>query len=141
VPAAPMPTPGDTSPATGGPAASSGSADGAVVPVLQAADALQVADAGGAPAAADTAATDAAGGETSLLVLTARGESWVQVTNGRGEVVIQRVMRAGDTHDFSSTPPYTVVVGRADQMEVAVRGQPFDLGAVTRANVARFEVK
>jgi len=34
-----------------------------------------------------------------------------------------------------------VVIGRADATEVFVRGKPFDLAAVSRDNVARFEVK
>jgi cytoskeleton protein RodZ len=33
------------------------------------------------------------------------------------------------------------VVGRSDVTEVSVRGKPFGMAAVTRENVARFEVK
>jgi cytoskeleton protein RodZ len=33
------------------------------------------------------------------------------------------------------------VIGRANAIQVQVRGQAFDLGAVTKNNVARFEVK
>lgn len=90
-------------------------------------------------AATPSAATPAAGG--SLMTLTASGESWVEVVNGRGETVLQRMLKAGDSVDFSSAPPYAVVVGRADAVQVSVRGQPLDITPYARNSVARFEVK
>ncbi|WP_291113293.1 DUF4115 domain-containing protein [Hydrogenophaga sp.] len=77
----------------------------------------------------------------SLLTIAATGESWVEVVNGSGSVVIQRVLQAGDAVDFSSAPPYTVVLGRAEVAQVTVRGKPFDVTRYARNNVARFEVK
>ncbi len=83
--------------------------------------------------------TPAAAG--TLLTIAATGESWVEVVNGSGSVVIQRVLQAGDAVDFSSAPPYTVVLGRAEAAQVTVRGKPFDVARYARNNVARFEVK
>lgn len=77
----------------------------------------------------------------SLLSIAATGESWVEVVNGSGDVVIQRMLQAGDVVDFSSSPPYTVVLGRAEAAQVTVRGKPFDVTRYARNNVARFEVK
>ena len=37
--------------------------------------------------------------------------------------------------------PLVVLVGRVDATTVEIRGKPFDMTAVTRDNVARFEVK
>ncbi|MDR7092457.1 RodZ domain-containing protein [Hydrogenophaga laconesensis] len=90
---------------------------------------------------APAAATSPAPNTSSLLTIAATGESWVEVTNGSGSVVIQRVLQAGDAVDFSSTPPYTVVLGRAEVAQVTVRGKPFDVSRFVRNNVARFEVK
>ena len=42
---------------------------------------------------------------------------------------------------FSSDLPLAVVVGRADETVVTVRGQALDLAPLTRNNVARFEVR
>ena len=43
---------------------------------------------------------------------------------------------------LTGTLPLSVVVGRAVGVDVQVRGKPFDLAPLTRAdNVARFEVK
>lgn len=94
-----------------------------------------------APVPAEPAASAPRATPGSLLTIAATGESWVEVTNGTGAVVVQRMLKAGDAVDFSSAPPYTVVLGRAESAQVTVRGRPFDVNAIARNNVARFEVK
>lgn len=92
------------------------------------------------PAPAATEPTPAAsGGE--LLSIRAVNESWIEVINGSGVRVVQRVLKPGETLDFSTEPPYSVVVGRADAVQVTVRGQPLDVMPYARNSVARFEVK
>ena len=85
--------------------------------------------------------TTAVGTAGSLLSITATGESWVEVVNGAGSVVMKRMLKTGDVIDFSTAPPYTVVLGRADAAQVTVRGKPFDTAPYARNSVARFEVK
>lgn len=85
--------------------------------------------------------TVASNSPTNLLSIAATGESWVEVVNGSGNVVAQRLLQAGDVIDFSAAPPYTVVLGKADAAQVSVRGKPFDVAPFSRSNVARFEVK
>ena len=87
-----------------------------------------------------TAAAEAAD-VSKLLIIRATGDSWVEVTNGTGVVVIQRMLKSGDVVDFSAAPPYAVVVGRVDNAEVVVRGRAFDTTSFARNGVARFEVK
>ena len=77
----------------------------------------------------------------SLLSIRATGESWIEVINGSGTQVMQRVLKPGDVVDFSTSPPYSVVVGRADAVQVTVRGKPLDVLPYARNSVARFEVK
>ena len=77
----------------------------------------------------------------SLLSIAATGESWIEVVNGSGAVVMQRMLKTGDVIDFSTAPPYSVVLGRADAARVTVRGKPFDVMPYARNSVARFEVK
>lgn len=97
----------------------------------------------GAVPPASTATAPATGGATTdvLLSIAATGDSWVEVLNGSGAVVVQRMLKQGDVLDFSTAPPYSVVLGRADSATVTVRGQPFDLAPYARNSVARFEVK
>jgi len=83
----------------------------------------------------------AAPAPTGLLTISATGETWIEVVNGSGSMVMQRVLKTGDTLDFSTAPPYKVVIGRADAAQVTVRGKSLDLVGVSRNNVARFEAK
>ena len=76
-----------------------------------------------------------------LLVLTASAASWVAVIDGNGRLQVQRVLKAGERLDFTASPPYSVVLGRADAVQVQVRGEPFDVTPFARNSVARFEVK
>lgn len=79
---------------------------------------------------------------TGLLVLfTAKSESWVEVTDSRGLVVLRRILGAGEVVGATGTLPLSAVVGRADATQVQIRGKAFDLNAVAKDNVARFEVK
>lgn len=89
--------------------------------------------------AADTTAGPAAASAT--LVLRARSQSWVQVKDSAGAVVLQRNLAADESVSVDAPAPLAVIVGRADATEVLVRGKPFSLVGVSRENVARFEVK
>jgi cytoskeleton protein RodZ len=136
------PQPEGAAPADAAPAAPAGTPTATPAPVSAAPTAPAA-----APVAASAAVTvappvvPAAPAPGSLLSIAATGESWVEVVNGSGSVVIQRMLQAGDAVDFSSSPPYTVVLGRAEAAQVTVRGKPFDVTRYARNNVARFEVK
>ena len=75
------------------------------------------------------------------MTFYAKGESWVEVTDAKGTVVLRRTLTAGEVAGASGVLPLAAVVGKADLTQVQVRGQAFDLNAVARDNVARFEVK
>jgi len=98
------------------------------------------------PAAAAAVTTPPVATETAppapadVLVIRAKSDSWVEVSGG-GKVLLQRVVKAGESVALGGTPPLAVVIGRVDATEVLVRGQVFDLATVARNNVARFEVK
>lgn len=78
---------------------------------------------------------------TVLLSLQFNGESWVEVTDAGGKVLVSQLAHDGDVLRPRGTPPLSVVLGAAPNVVVTVRGQALDLAAVTRANVARFTVK
>ncbi|RYF76339.1 MAG: DUF4115 domain-containing protein, partial [Comamonadaceae bacterium] len=76
------------------------------------------------------------------LSFTAREDAWITVTDGRGAVLLKRIVKGGESVDVAGNPPMTAVVGRASGVEVKVRGKPFDLKPVTKGGgVARFEVQ
>jgi cytoskeleton protein RodZ len=78
---------------------------------------------------------------SGIVTFLAKGESWVEVTDAKGVVVLRRTLTAGEAAGASGALPLAAVVGRADATQVQVRGRAFDLNAVARDNVARFEVK
>ena len=50
-------------------------------------------------------------------------------------------MGGGETVSINGTLPLSVVIGRANAIDVTVRGKPFDVQAVAKDNVARFQIK
>jgi cytoskeleton protein RodZ len=78
---------------------------------------------------------------TPRLMMTARGETWVQVKDAQGAILLERTLRAGETASVNQPGRLSVVVGRADATEVSVMGEKFDIASLARENVARFEVK
>lgn len=108
-------------------------------PVPSTAPALAAASSIALPAA--VAGFEGVAADQNPLVIRARGESWVQVRSSTSGTVFQRVLTNGETVTVPGTPPWTVVIGKADATEVTVRGKPMDLKAIARENVARFEVK
>jgi cytoskeleton protein RodZ len=77
----------------------------------------------------------------SVLAITARESSWVEVMDARGQVLVRRNLSAGEAVGPVGQLPLSVVVGRADMTDVLVRGKSMDLAGIARDNVARFEVK
>lgn len=123
-----VPTPAaDSAPATGT----------ATAPAAQVTQPVSIAPAG---SSATGAASATAPASADVLVIRASADSWVEVSAG-GKVLLQRVVKTGESVALGDTPPLAVVIGRVDATEVLVRGKPFDLAAVARNNVARFEVK
>ncbi len=110
-----------------------------VAPVIN--PAVAVSPLAGASAASQSANAAQQALPVGIVIFRAKGESWVEVTDAKGVVVLRRTLLAGETAGATGALPLAAVVGRADATQVQVRGQAFDLNAVSRDNVARFEVK
>ncbi len=102
-----------------------------------------------APAAADAAeqpADDdapaaAAPGAAMALELSFQEESWAEVTDARGERLLFGLSAAGRVVTVRGGPPFAVVLGNADAVQLAVDGEPFAIPLVGRdGNLARFAV-
>ena len=76
-----------------------------------------------------------------LVRFKARGKTWVEVLDGKGLVVLRRVLADGEQTGAGGQPPLAVVVGNADVTEVWVRGKAYEIKSISQGNVARFEVK
>jgi cytoskeleton protein RodZ len=94
-----------------------------------------------APAVESAVATPAAQSASGLIVIRAKGPSWVEITDAKGAVGIRKVLAGGETAGASGELPLQVTIGRVDMIDVQVRGKPYDLRRVSKDNVARFQVK
>lgn len=132
--------------------ASEGAAPAAPAPAAPAATPAVQAPAAAAPAAgvpgdvpadaaAATPATQAAQTPGGVLVMKASAQSWVQVKDANGRVVLQKTLAAGESVGAEGALPLSVIVGNASGTEVRVRGELLEVAKTTRDNVARFEVK
>jgi cytoskeleton protein RodZ len=96
-----------------------------------------------APTPAGTAATPPPA--DSVIVFSATGETWVEVKDAGGKIVLQRTLQAGEKAGAGPSMgrlPYSVIVGRANLTQVSVREKAFDLAPVSSKDaVARFQVK
>ena len=72
----------------------------------------------------------------SRVTLTARLDSWVQVVSENNELLLTRILRAGDTYFVPNQPGLLLLTGNAGALEVSVDGRPLPpigpIGAVRR---------
>jgi cytoskeleton protein RodZ len=95
-----------------------------------------------APATLVAATVDSAGVlPPGMLQLRASSATWVEVTDGRGKPLVSRLVRSGEAIGVDGVPPLKVRIGNAAGTKLVFRGQPTELQAFTRDNVARLELK
>ncbi|PIF36497.1 cytoskeleton protein RodZ [Delftia sp. 60] len=130
-----VPAASASAPATSAPAAAAVPAPASTTtPAAPAADAP-------AEGAAATSAATAAQTPGGVLVMKANAQSWVQVKDSSGRVVLQKTLAAGESIGAEGALPLSVIIGNASGTEVRVRGELLEVAKTTRDNVARFEVK
>ena len=96
------------------------------------------------PSAAGSSASPAAAtgaAAPKLLQLHAARDSWIEVTDSRGQTLISRLVRAGEDVGLDGVAPLRVKIGNASGTEVVFRGKPMELAPFTRDNLARLELK
>jgi len=80
----------------------------------------------------------AAGGAVQLRT---REPSWVDVRDGRGQLLLSRIVQPGESIGLDGAAPIRLTIGNAAATELAFRGQPVNLTPSTRDNVARVELQ
>lgn len=93
-------------------------------------------------AAPEAASKPAATANGRVLRFAATGESWVQVRDAQQQVVMEKMLKAGDVYqEAAAGRPLQIVVGNASATTLEIDGVATDLTASAKNNVARFEVK
>jgi cytoskeleton protein RodZ len=99
---------------------------------------------GDVPAVAAVAADDEGGDAEPaggvLLELTFAEESWAEITDARGERLLFGLSSAGRNVSLRGEPPFTIVLGNADAVQLTVDGEPYAIPRNRQGNLARFAV-
>ena len=81
------------------------------------------------------------GASAGPLQLKASEPSWVEVVDGRSQIVFSRMLQPGEMVALDGALPLRIKVGNAAATQLSFRGVSVDLIASTRDNVARLELK
>ncbi|MDO9050617.1 MAG: DUF4115 domain-containing protein [Methylotenera sp.] len=68
-------------------------------------------------------------------------ETWVSVTDKSGQVVFEKTLPAGSAESVEGMPPFNLVIGNAKATKLVFLGQPVDLAAHAKNNVARVRLE
>lgn len=74
------------------------------------------------------------------LVLTATQDSWIEVRDASGAVLVSRLLAAGERMGLDGTPPLRATIGNAAGTQLSWRGQSIDIASRQQGNVARVEL-
>lgn len=136
-PASPAAAAPAQSSAAASPSAGSGAARTPGAPG-DAAQAPESAAAGGAGSAASAGA--AAPADPAVLRFRFEEESWVEVRDATGKLMLYGLQAADSTRDVSGQRPYRLVIGNATHVRLQHDGRDIDLGAISRQGVARLRI-
>ena len=89
---------------------------------------------------AEAAASGAAMAVSGMLQIRCAEESWVEVRDARGQVLLSRNVQPGESVGLDGALPLRVTIGNAAATQLAFRPQPVNLAGRTRDNVARLEL-
>ena len=82
------------------------------------------------PPGAGTGSSAASAGQTIALKLSA--DSWVQVADARGRVLLDGLLPGGSTRAVTGAAPLRVVLGNAPAVTLEVNGRPVSLAGLVR---------
>jgi cytoskeleton protein RodZ len=92
-------------------------------------------------AAAASSAGPAVPSVSGLLQVRTTAESWIEVLDGRWQPLMSRMVQPGEAVGLDGARPFRLKIGNAAVTQVVFRGQPVELAAYTRDNVAKLELK
>lgn len=74
------------------------------------------------------------------LVFEFSGDCWMKLTDATGEDVAYGVKAAGRTMPISGIPPFEVVLGAPESVQISYAGQPIDMTQFRPGYTARFKL-
>ena len=67
--------------------------------------------------------------------------AWVEVRDGRNQIIFAELSPAGSKQEVVGQPPYSLVVGNATQVTVEYQGRMIELSPRSKGDVARLTVE
>ncbi|HMU99574.1 MAG TPA: DUF4115 domain-containing protein [Rhodocyclaceae bacterium] len=83
----------------------------------------------------------AAASPSAPLRLVVERESWVEVKDGEGNLLLSQKLQPGSDRTVDGKGRFTLVIGNASGVRLSFRGQPVDLAPYTRGEVARLTLE
>ena len=68
-------------------------------------------------------------------------ESWAEIKDASGQMLLHKLNPAGSSVDIQGQPPFDMVIGNAAQAKMTYNGRPVDLKPHIDATVARFTLE
>ena len=107
----------------------------------EAAAATPPADEGKVAPPAPEPAKPLARGAAHRIVLRFEEEAWAEVRDGAERLLISSLNPAGTERSVRGQPPFTLVIGNAQHVQVTYNDKPVDLQPYVKVEVARFTLK
>lgn len=73
----------------------------------------------------------------ATILLQFQRDSWVQIKQADGRILLSQMNRGGTEQQLDGRPPFDVVIGNAPSVRLVYKGQPFDLKPHYKVDVAR----
>jgi cytoskeleton protein RodZ len=68
-------------------------------------------------------------------------DSWVEIKDRLGKTLISQLNRAGSEQAVEGRPPFEVIIGNAQHVQLSYDDRPFDLAPYVKVEVARFTLE
>jgi cytoskeleton protein RodZ len=75
------------------------------------------------------------------LRLVFNADSWTEVKDASGRMLLRKLNPAGSSVDLQGQPPFEMVIGDASQVQLTYNGRPVDLKPYIAVTVARFTLE
>lgn len=74
----------------------------------------------------------------SAMQISVSADSWVEISDAAGRKLEMDLLRGGSEKYYHGTPPFRILLGRASAVRLTIDGEPVDLSALSREDVAQF---
>jgi len=93
------------------------------------------------PASAETVAPAPAAEGNRRIVMKFDRESWVEVRGRNGKTIFSRLNAAGSEQTVEGRPPFSLIIGNAQYVQLSYEDRPIDLAPHVKVEVARFTLE